>query len=97
MSVHGGGRQSVKSRVFAQDDVIPYFHITPFLARRPSNIVYLNPMTHGTQNATKSVHHPVMDLRNRRLCLTRLEVISEIVDLKSITRTLPKRPNQFRY
>jgi hypothetical protein len=24
-------------------------------------------------------------------------VVSKIVDLKSITRTLPKRPNQFRY
>jgi hypothetical protein len=24
-------------------------------------------------------------------------VVSEIVDLKSITRTLPKRPNQIRY
>jgi hypothetical protein len=24
-------------------------------------------------------------------------VVSKIVDLKNITRTLPKRPNQFRY
>jgi hypothetical protein len=56
--------------------------------------VDLNPMTHGTQNATKSVHRPVVDLRDRRLSLTRLQVISEMVDLKSITRTLPKRPNQ---
>jgi hypothetical protein len=24
-------------------------------------------------------------------------VVSKIVDLKSITRTLPKRPNQFKY
>jgi hypothetical protein len=46
-----------------QDDVVPYFHITPFLARRRRNIVYLNPMTHGTQNPTKSVHHPVVDIR----------------------------------
>jgi hypothetical protein len=38
-----------------------------------------------------------VDLRSRRLCLTRLQVVSEIVDLKSITRTLPKRDHQFRY
>ena len=29
--------------------------------------------------------------------MTRLQVISKMVNLKSITRTLPKRPNQFRY
>jgi hypothetical protein len=87
ISVRGGGRQSVKS-------VIPYFHITPFLARRGCNIVYFNPMAHGTENATKSVHYPVMYLCSLRLCLTRLQVVSKIVDLKSITRTLPKRPNQ---
>jgi hypothetical protein len=44
-----------------QDNIVPYFHITPFLARRRRNIMNLNPMAH------------------------------------SITRTLPKRPNQFRY
>ncbi len=74
-----------------------YFHITPFLARLRCNIMNLNPTTHGTENDTQSVYHPVVDLRIRRLCLTRLEVVSKIVDLKNITRTLPKRPNQIRY
>jgi len=80
-----------------QDDVVPYFHITPFLVRSRRNLVDLNPMTHRTQNTTKSVHHPVVYLRILRLSFTRLQVISEIVDVKSITRTLPKRPNQIRY
>ena len=94
MSVHGGGRRKVVCQVpgFLQDDVVPYFHITPFLARRRRNIMNLNPMAHGTENSTQSVYHPVVDLSSRRLCLTRLQVVSKIVDLKSITRTLPKRP-----
>jgi len=70
-----------------QDDVVPNFHITPFLALRRRDLVYLNPMAHGTQNATKSVHRPVVHLRSRRLRLTRLQVISETVNLKSITGT----------
>jgi hypothetical protein len=47
-------------------------------------MVDLNPMTHGTENVTKSAHHPVVDLRSRRLSLTRLQVVSEKVDLKSM-------------
>jgi hypothetical protein len=62
-----------------------YFQITPFLALRRCNIVNFNPMAHGTKNATKSAHYPVMYLCSRRLCLTRLQVVSKIVDLKSIT------------
>ena len=80
---------------FLQDYIVPYFHITPFLARRGCNIVNFNPMTHRTENDTKSAHYPVMYLCSRRLCLTRLQVVSKIVDLKSITRALPKRTNQF--
>jgi hypothetical protein len=34
-------------------------------------------MAYGTQNATKSVYHPVVHLRSRRLRLTRLQVISQ--------------------
>jgi hypothetical protein len=53
-----------------------YFHITPFFARRGRNMVDLNPMAHGTENATQSVHHPIVDLRSSTLCLTRLQVVS---------------------
>jgi hypothetical protein len=41
----------------------------------------LNPMAHGTENVTQSVYHPVVDLRRLRLYLTRLQVVSKIVDL----------------
>jgi hypothetical protein len=60
-----------------QDDVVPNFHITPFLPLSRCDLVYCNPMVYGTQNATKSVHHPVVHLRIRRLRLTRLQVITE--------------------
>ena len=73
-----------------QDDVVPNFHITPFLALSRRDLVDLNPMAHGTQNATKSVHRPVVHLRSRRLRLTRLQVITEMVNLKSMTGTLVK-------
>jgi hypothetical protein len=46
-------------------DFIKYFHITPFLARRSRNIMHLNPMSHGTEDATKSAHYPVMYLCSR--------------------------------
>jgi len=46
--------------------IVPYFHITPFLARRRRNMMNLNPMAHGTENATKSVHHPAAGRRSRR-------------------------------
>ncbi len=58
--------------------------------------MYFNPMAYGTQHATKSVHHPVVHLRSHRLRLTRLQVITEKVNLKSITGTLSKRSNQIR-
>jgi hypothetical protein len=54
----------------------------PFPCPIRRNLVDLNPMSHGTQNITKSVYHPVVDLRSLRLNLTRLQVISETVDLK---------------
>ena len=79
-----------------EDDVVPNFHITPFLPLNRCDLVYFNPMDYGTQNATKSVYHPVVHLRTRRLRLTRLQVITEKVNLKSITGTLPRRPNQIR-
>jgi hypothetical protein len=82
---------------FLQYYIIPYFHITPFLTRGGCDMVNFNPMAHGIENVTKSAHYPVMYLCTRRLCLTRLQVVSKIFDFKSITRTLPKRPNQFRY
>jgi hypothetical protein len=79
-----------------QDDVVPNFHIPPFLPLSRCDLVYFNPMAYGTQHDTKSVHHPVVYLRSHRLRLTRLQVITEKVNLKTITGTLPKRPNQIR-
>ena len=94
LSGSGAGRKSVKSRL------VVYYESRWFL----QNYIYIffppfleHPMAHGTENTTKSAHYPVMYLCGHRLCLTRLQVVSKIVDLKNNTRTLPKRPNQFRY
>ncbi len=72
--VRGGGRESVPSLGFLQDDVVPNFHIPPFLPLSRCDLVYFNVMAYGTQHDTKSVHHPVVHLRSRRLRLTRLQV-----------------------
>ncbi len=56
--------------VFARrrNPVFPHhFHITPFLARHRRHIMNLNPMAHGTENATQSVYHPVVDLCRQTL------------------------------
>ena len=93
--VRGGGRRLSWAR-FLQDYIVFDFYVTSFRVRCSRNFMNFNPVTHGTKKRSQFINNPIVNLRIRWFCLTRLQMIPKSIIGKIVACTLLDRSNESR-